>query len=144
MQGQTVVIAKQGFLEPESNFRFLFDAAYDLLRSFTPSNEVLVDYRVKLAALDQWKHGKEVVLTAPLIKGAQGTASVELLQPVDSSQSPGGIDIKDIEVSKRNAGAGIRFDDQAVEKILQGGFDGFTPVIMRVTSMDAVLLSDAL
>jgi len=138
-QGQTVVIGKQGFLEPESNFRFLFDAAYELLRSFTPSNEVLVDYNVKLAALEQWKHGKEVVLTAPPIKGVQGTASVELLQPIDSSQSPGGIDIKDIEVSKQNSGAGIRFDDQAVEKILQGGFDGFTPVIINITPVESPL-----
>jgi hypothetical protein len=45
----------------------------------------------------------------------------------------GGIDLKNIGVEKKSAGAKIRFNDAAMKAILDGGrFGGFTPVFINI------------
>jgi hypothetical protein len=139
-QGKTVVMGKRGFLERESNFYYLFNYAVELLNSMAQGEEVLAEHQVIQEALKQWKEGKEIVLAASLVKHVDGLVGVEIIKTADPAMKPGGIDINNIDVSKQNAGAGIRFDDRAVEEILQGGFDGFAPVIINITPVANPLL----
>ena len=44
----------------------------------------------------------------------------------------GGIDIKNIGVTRKDDVARITFDEAAVRQVLEGGFNGFTPVIIGI------------
>jgi hypothetical protein len=58
----------------------------------------------------------------------------------DNAQMNGGIDIKDIGVLKTSAGERIRFNDDAIKEILYNGFNGFTPVFIRMTPIASPLM----
>jgi hypothetical protein len=51
----------------------------------------------------------------------------------------GGIDIQDISVEKKTSGTRIQFNDAAMKAVLEKGFDGFTPVFIRITPMASPL-----
>ena len=58
----------------------------------------------------------------------------------DALARNGGIDIQDIGVEKKSAGARIQFNDAAMKAILEGGFDGFTPVFIQMTPIESPLM----
>lgn len=92
--------------------------------------------------------GREAVMDE---QGILSSTAVELVQEIvkdamSISQNPsedaaqnasradvGGIDIQNIDVMRKDGGARIRFNDNAVRGILGKGFQGFTPVILKVT-----------
>jgi hypothetical protein len=54
--------------------------------------------------------------------------------PVSSkSDVVGGIDVSAITVKRKQLNAGFHFNEAAVRDCLQGGFNGFTPVVRNVT-----------
>ncbi|MBF0570014.1 MAG: cyclic nucleotide-binding domain-containing protein [Candidatus Omnitrophica bacterium] len=48
----------------------------------------------------------------------------------DASKSVGGIDIKNIDVARTGDGSPIRFDEAALQELVNKGFDGLTPVFL--------------
>lgn len=48
-------------------------------------------------------------------------------------QAPGGIDIRDIGVGADGDGEGVVFNEQVLRQMMEGGFDGLTPVLITVT-----------
>ena len=52
----------------------------------------------------------------------------------------GGIDIQNIDVSKTGT-ARIRFNDDALKQVLSRGFNGFTPVFIKMTPVESPLMA---
>jgi hypothetical protein len=52
----------------------------------------------------------------------------------------GGIDIQNIDVSHKNGSSKIKFNDQALRDVLEHGFNGFTPVIIKITPIQSPLM----
>ena len=73
-------------------------------------------------------------------------ASRDDLQQISSALSEqadpamnGGIDIKNIDVNKTGHGR-IKFNDATLQQIFNGGFDGFTPVFIKMTPVNDPLM----
>ncbi|NTU49852.1 MAG: hypothetical protein HGA87_03000 [Desulfobulbaceae bacterium] len=52
----------------------------------------------------------------------------------------GGIDINNIGLEKKASREKIRFNDAAMKEIFNGGFDGFTPVLINITPVQSPLM----
>ncbi len=55
------------------------------------------------------------------------------------SSMNGGIDIRNIDVNKTGHGR-IKFNDVSLQQIFNGGFDGFTPVFIKMTPVNDPLM----
>jgi dTDP-4-dehydrorhamnose reductase len=58
---------------------------------------------------------------------------------IDRAQnaSPGGIDLKSINVTRTNKLVTIQFDPAQLKELTQSGFEGFTPVIINITPIQS-------
>jgi hypothetical protein len=59
--------------------------------------------------------------------------------PDKAMKNLGGIDIQNIDVNK-TGNAKIQFNDDALKQVLSGGFDGFTPVFIKMTPVENPLM----
>mgnify|MGYP001767428314 CR=1 FL=1 len=72
--------------------------------------------------------------------GPQWNGSVpERYADAAEDKNLGGIDIQNIDVNK-TGNAKIKFNDDVLRPVLTGGFDGFTPVFLRMTPVDNPLM----
>ncbi|HSV43214.1 MAG TPA: hypothetical protein VLJ10_01540, partial [Candidatus Bathyarchaeia archaeon] len=55
------------------------------------------------------------------------------------AQAPGGIDMNEIDVKRKGKGIVIPIDPAQLEMMLEGGVDGFAPIIIDVTPLNSVL-----
>ena len=66
----------------------------------------------------------------------KGAGSDAAMFEAPSVRDVGGIDIKDIGLEKKKSGNKIQLNDQAMKAILDGRFDGFTPVFVQMIPLD--------
>lgn len=74
----------------------------------------------------------------------QVTEKAESSDSIDPSQStsvesPGGIDMNNINVNRQGSGVDIQFDPAMMQDILDRGVDGFVPVIINITPINSVM-----
>jgi hypothetical protein len=66
----------------------------------------------------------------------KGTSNDSAMFDAPSARDVGGIDIKNIGLNKKSSGSKIQLNDEAMKVILDGRFDGFTPVFVQMTPLD--------
>ncbi len=66
-------------------------------------------------------------------------SAMQTKEDAKSSKDLGGIDINDFGVEKKGSGK-IRFNDAAMKAIFNGGFGGFTPVLINITPVQNPLM----
>ncbi len=72
-------------------------------------------------------------------RGAKLSDQAMLKVPAEQLAENGGIDIRAIDVNKAGA-AKIKFDNAALQEAFSGGFDGFTPVFIKMTPVNDPLM----
>ena len=53
------------------------------------------------------------------------------------SQNLGGIDLNQINVNREGKAVVVQFDPAQLDQLMQGGFEGFTPVIINITPIQS-------
>ena len=99
--------------------------------------------RERISKLLERKYDREV---ANMLAGriekynpGQGDFFSQGMKNSSDSAENGGIDIQNIDVNK-SGNAKIKFNDDALKQILSGGFDGFTPVFIKMTPVENPLM----
>lgn len=69
----------------------------------------------------------------------------DIIESIDSSmlsqeRNVGGIDIKDIDVRRKDGSTQTQFNSEAVRAVIENGFNGFTPVIINITPIESPLM----
>jgi hypothetical protein len=77
-------------------------------------------------------HWHEFVPTKP--DAAMKTNEAPIIQ---ETKAPGGIDLNQINVLRNGKTVNIQFDRAQLTALEQGGFEGFTPVIINITRISS-------
>ena len=103
----------------------------------------------------QWKEGHESVadhndwnsfspqnILREWVPGFWHRNSAMLHKPIHQNkaalvQPPGGIDLNKINVLHNGKTVNVQFDPALLKKLVQGGFEGFTPVIINITPISS-------
>jgi predicted dehydrogenase len=92
------------------------------------SERVIEEYIVQGKARIERQLFNPYVRDSAQVANAPDTAMADV-------QKKGGIDIQNIDVVRKNGIMKIQFNDQAVRNVLKNGFNGFTPIVINVISI---------
>ncbi len=65
--------------------------------------------------------------------------AMSISEVIKNSRDLGGIDLDQINVKRNGRTVNVQFDPAWLSELMQGGFEGFTPVIINITPISSPL-----